>query len=456
MRKIYSTLTLSFIALALFSQDGPLLQKFKYRIDHYRAIGYGINGAGNYNQLDLLSGVRTNNSTSASIGANYYAIKSTDRILMTTTAGLFSAYNRIKSVNTSDDDRTRSLTLLPSVSVLNKWFTNNKFTELGAVVSSNFNLNKDVRTAQAGPQKNNRTGYALGVNLGIGTGRLENITDMQNALWLYKELNEAKITARELSGDELLELGRAITKGNNTRVLDARRRTQFILKTVDSYFQQQQLITKTDIDYFMRLNDILFFAVNNPRFSGTEKYIRLTPAVSGGTMDVNQYNIIDKYEQRYDTRSVILSTGISKYRPVNLAHQENYGIAAKLAYISKKSTERYLTSGVVTDETHRHSDLKQAGVKGFFEHAVYPNTRTIITVNLQSEGGYQDLSNESNFYGNVGLAGIFNYFISYRTRLNCSAGISYQKNMYYDDIIYFDALPNQLQLTAALGLEINL
>lgn len=121
---------------------------------------------------------------------------------------------------------------------------------------------------------------------------------MQNALWLNKALEEATLLSRQLSGDELNELGKTITKGNNTRVVDLRKRTRFILKIVDDFFQQKEIINSTNINYFSHLNDIMFFTVNNPRLSGTEHFIRFTPEISGGGGNSTQYSLIEKNEQR--------------------------------------------------------------------------------------------------------------------------------------------------------------
>jgi len=119
---------------------------------------------------------------------------------------------------------------------------------------------------------------------------------MQNALWLYKELQEANLLTRSISDNELNDLGQSITDGTNTRVPDTRNRTQFILTTVDNYFQQKELIAKNDINYCTRLNDILFFDFNNVRLSGTEKFIRFTPAIQRNSQESGSNNLADKYK----------------------------------------------------------------------------------------------------------------------------------------------------------------
>jgi len=454
MRKILPTIAVCILALPLFSQQGPLLQNFKYRISKYRAINYSINGSSQFAQYNQGIGNFKNSASNGSFGAGYFTTRSTDRILLTASYSLYSFFQSYKSSSPFVENLTnRSFNVSPSVNVLNKWFAKNHFTELGVAANYNYGINKNRNTNPVNVDKNNQDNYFVAIQTGIGKGRLENVTNMQNGLWLYKELQDANLLTRPLSDAELNDLGQSITDGNNTRVLDARRRTQFILKTVDNYFQQKGLIAKTDINYFTRLNDILFFAVNNQRLNGTEKFIRFIPAIYSDNHESTSNNLTDKSRQTYTSQSLVLSSGFNRYKTTSLTHQNNYGAAVKLAYIDKEFTTRDITGGVVYNlETNR--TIKQAGANVFFQHAIYPNTRTVILFDLQSQGGYQEIGDQSEFYNGTSLSGIMNYFISYRTMLRCNIGASFEKNMYY-------ALPNTTQLerillNANIGLDISL
>lgn len=250
-------------------------------------------------------------------------------------------------------------------------------------------------------------------------------------------------------------MGRTITTANNTRVLDARKRTQFILETVDNYLQQNGLINKTDIRYFSHLNDILFVAFNSPRLSGTKKFIRFTPGIAGYGTNLTQNSNINKYERKLNNKSLALATGINKYTPQNLIHQNNYGASFRLSYNFFDFSDRYFTSGVITSDTNGNSHLKQAAINLFYEHAIYPNTRTSINFILQTLGGYQDLDKQTNFYSTVNLTSTISYFISYITRLTGSLGTVYQKNV-YNISQNLNLLPDNLQLYANAGVTISL
>jgi hypothetical protein len=455
MKRILLLFTLALSTIASFAQQpDSLLKQFRYRIDNFRAVTISGNGESQYNKLDYVNGAHTNSASAGSAGGNYNITKSTDRISLTAVAGMYGSFNRAKSNDQSNSYTSKNFSYAPQLSIVNKWFHKKMFTELGTTATGLFYSFKDITAGFPDPSKNNINQYSVAITLGAGTGRLENITDMQNALWLYKELMNSDRIGAILTADDLLELGRSITKGNNTRVLDSRKRTQFLLRTVDNYLQQKKIISKTDMAYFSGLNDILFFAFNSPRLSGTEKFIRLTPGITGWKNNQYQANGIDKLKHDFNTQSLLLSAGFKKYIPTSLKHQDNFGAALQLAYSNADLNERFFSNGIVTNEVKGTTQIKQAGGNAFYNHAIYPNTRTVVDCNLQTELGYQDVDNK-NFYAAANATVSLNYFINYNTRLTCNAGAYYQKNKYAMER-YVEFMPDAVQLSVGAGVVISL
>lgn len=446
---------MSMYALTAFCQQDSLLKNFKFRNSNYKAINLNIGGNGQFNKTDFIAGTTKNSGGGGSVGVNYYTAQSTDKILLTASAGIGSYFNFAKSNNTGGVSRTNAFSVNPNFNVLNKWFSNSKFIELGADGTASVFTGKDKSNIPGTTSKQSQLNYDFAVNAGIGTGRLENITDMQNALWLSKALQASNSLLHPLSASELNELGRTITAANNTRVLDGRKRTQFVLTTIDNFFQQKGLIPKTDINYFSNLNDIVFFAFNTPRLSGTEKFIRFTPAITDYKNDNMQNNNASKYEGKANTKSLVLSTGFNKYTASSLIHQNNYGVSLNFSYNDVDFSDRYFISGTVTSEVKGMLKVKQASVNLFFEHAIYPNTRTIINFNLQPQLGYQDVNKQTSLFGQVDLTGSLNYFISYRTRFVCNLYGIYRNNVQQIQRPV-ELLPNAIQLNAGAGLIVSI
>lgn len=458
MKQILLTIALAIPSLLVFSQQDSLLKNFKYRINTYRAISLNASGSGQYTQTHPVVGPSNYSSGGGSFAAFYNTTKSTDKILLTTSSSLSTSFSSMKDSDPGSKYTSKNFEVYPTIYALNKWFSNNKFFELGTTLSGNIYTAKSRSSYDPAAANRDRNAYAIAVYTGIGTGRLENITDMQNALWLYKALEAAGSLSRALTMEEQNGLGRAITRANNTRVLDARKRSQFILTTVDAYLQQQGLISKTDINYFTNLNDILFFAYNVPRLSGTEKFIRVTPILSGINNDQTSINIINKTETRYHDKSILISAGFNVQKPASLVHQNNYGASLKFSYFSYNNNMREYTGDVISSEQKLNSIVKKAGANLFFQHAIYPNTRTIVNASLQSELGYQNLRYDKQFYASNDLNVSVNYFISYRTSFNFGMGIQYIKNGYntYQGTPYNDYIPERTNLYANAGLLVNL
>lgn len=456
MRKILLTLFLSALVYSLSAQQDSVLRAFKFRNINYRAVNFNIGGGGQYSEINPAPGKNESQSTSWSTGANFYQIKSTDRILFTLSGSLNLDYGASKNLSPSGDSKNRSFHVGPQIFIQNKWFGRKLFTEAGAVVSSYTSNTSSKNTSFPSSNKTNWGRPSFVVTLGIGKGRLENITDMQNAIWLNKSLQKEGRLTRPLSAEELNGLGRAVTSANNTRVLDARKRTQFILEAVDDYFQQRGLVSKTDIKYFSNLNDIVFFAFNDPRLSGTETFIRATPGITLSRSKYTQQPSDIKNKTATTDQSVVLSIGINKYVPLNLQHQNNFGIALELGYFSYDYSLKNFSSGILQSEIDFESAIRQAGARLFFQHAIYPNTRTMVGLKFDTHAGYQDTENESGFFGTMNLTASMNYFISYRTRFTCHVAASYQENVYAIGTTYTYLQPRTIQLLANAGLQVSL
>ncbi len=457
MKKIVPLLVLIFLALNNFAQQkDSLLKNFKFRIDHYRAFNFSLGGGGNYNNNKGSNVANAEYSEyDGNLGAMYTTIKSSDRLLQTSTFYLWSSFSGSTSSSNSPTAKILNLNLHPEYRINNKWFnTGNAFVELDAHGSVNLQSSKYSYTSVYTPSKQIINLYNGDITIGIGKGRKEVITFMQNALWLYKDLKENNKLNGDLSYADLYELGNAINRANNTRVLDARRRTKYILKFVDEYLQRKNLINHCDINYFTSLNDILFFPVYSPRTAGTEKFIRLTPSISSNYY-INYPNPGSKLQTVRTGKSALLSAGINTHKPLSLTRQTDYGFTAKLFYGNGAYSYKQLENGQVINTQKGNSDLKSTGLLLFYGYSIYPNTRTNIGIDIRTENGYQQLDNNSTFYNSSSAAINMNYFISYQTYLTVSAGGEYNKNpSNFENGIFI--YPEGVRLFINAGLNISL
>jgi hypothetical protein len=453
MKKNLLALSLMLFCFVSFAQENLLLSNFKYRINLFRAFNFTGGAGSNFveeNKLQDYHSFRNN----FNVNGSYNTLHSTDKVLFT--ASYFLGANLAGNGSNDRDVKLRGLTygIRPEVRINQKWFNNKlRFIELGTSIQLSDFYGRQKQKPDSIISKNTAQNFSIAINTGIGFGRLENITDMQNALWLKRALDEDGFLTKSLTPEELNQLGRTITRANNTRVLDFRKRIQFILETTDSFFQQQQVIKKPDIRYFSHLNDIVFFAFNNQRFSGTEKFIRFTPAIVGSREKRNWVNNSTK-EKFFDTKSLELSIGINHYSPKSLTRQINYGTAIKYNTYYSDIINRETPSGTPIIEDRISNRLTAAVLTAFYEYALYPNTRTNINFNLTTMAGTQRAKNVSEFLASANLNTNISYFISFNTRFNFSMGCIFQHNEYVN-IPELIKNPNRLQLFANASIDIS-
>ncbi|MCX6318671.1 MAG: hypothetical protein NTW29_15425 [Bacteroidetes bacterium] len=455
MRKLIFTLIIPLISAKAFCQADSLLQKFKYRIDHYRAINFSLDAANMQSGFAQPSINNTNTSTGANFSGNFNVIKSTDRQIFSINGTLYGSAGQQKSKSSTATARANNSGAGGTLGLQSRWFNRENFTELGAGLGFNFAGARQSYSDDGNIFRSRQTRPEIKLSTGIGKGRLENVTDMQNALWLSKALSEEKRLLRQLSGEELNGLGRAITQANNTRVLDTRRRIQYILEKTDAYLQQTGVLDNKDIRYFSTLNDILFFAPYTTRLSGKERFIRLAGVYnqnrSKGVYTLPQEEYFDKTEEK----SILLTAGFHFYKPANLTHQNNYGVSANLSKRKFPINSRRTSGGIITTDISRSWDFKRAGISAFYEHGFYPGTRTIVTTGITTESGYQKSGDESGFYNITNFSANLSYFISYRSRFWVISELALNHKNYINNTLYNpDNAVNRFYFNAGLTVSL--
>jgi hypothetical protein len=425
-------LLLSFLLLSLsesFCQEKKLLEEYKYRIDRYKALNVEVSADGRKQNNYNLSN-NTAAAVSGDFSINFFTVKSSNSLLQTISTGLSTSGTSVKSSSSSNTSKLRSLNISPSFYINNKWYAKNNFVEVGTSLSDAFSTshsNDDRVILQERLYSGNFIGGQF--MLGVGKGRLENITDMQNAIWLENILLKDGNLNRKLKEEEIIGLARTITTANNRRLLDGRKRIQFILKNIDSYLQSKEVINKTDINYFSNLNDVIFFANNAARQAGTEKYIRVIPAfINYFSKEENKIIPTSKSTQNENGAEVALKIGLQKYKPLSLIHQIDYGIAAIANYGKANRGYKNYTNSNLNSTFDYDNEWKKIGLDYFVRYSIFPNTRTIVAFDVKAENGYQSLNGFKELYHTVVSTANASYFISYNTRLNINLGTTYNKN----------------------------
>jgi len=131
-----------------------------------------------------------------------------------------------------------------------------------------YNQDKTKKQSEEVSQENKYLGFNISPQAGVGYGRIENVRDARQAVYITQALSKKNVLTRQLSNDELFELSQKISTVKNKRFLDSRLRLIEEITTVDSFFVNNNLLTDNGAPYFTTLYDMWQYGDLFPRQSG--------------------------------------------------------------------------------------------------------------------------------------------------------------------------------------------
>ncbi|MDR2839658.1 MAG: hypothetical protein LBV75_00100 [Paludibacter sp.] len=267
-------------------------------------------------------------------------------------------------------------------------------------VSSGFTQNTTKEQAFEKNQKLNKFVFNFTPSLGIGYGRMENVEDARQAVYIANALSKKHILARNLSNEELLELSQQISTIKNKRFLDARLHLTDEISTVDSFFVKKDLLSNAGAAYFTTLYDMWQYGalfsrkagyeisfITHPRY--TYQYLHNIPELEGVVNNLNQ---------------TILENGLvfNYEKPVKLNWQHSVevgGFANNSKYLSAWTS---------------------------YSLGYYPNTRTNIQAKVwqQIRNQVDKYSDYSNYMAGLNVS--VNYYFSPYLKIAGSCNLDYE------------------------------
>ena len=111
----------------------------------------------------------------------------------------------------------------------------------------------------------------------FGNGRIEQVQDARQAVYIYKELSKADRMSPDKTDEQILEFAKLISQLKNKRFFDSRLRRIAEIESVDSFFTAKNYIKESDATYFTTLNDYWEYGNGPVRSSGTRFSVALLP-----------------------------------------------------------------------------------------------------------------------------------------------------------------------------------
>jgi len=310
----------------------------------------------------------------------------------------------------------------------NKWYLSKKFFlnyNIYGGVLYNYTQNKIKDQSAESNQKQNEYGFNISPKLGIGYGRIENVEDARQAVYIANALSKRNILTRNLSNEELFELSQQISIVKNKRFLDSRLHLIDEISTVDSFFVKKELLNNTGAAYFTTLYDMWQYGALFPRKAGYEvsfliypyytyDYVKNSPELQNGTV-------------YYPHRAFLEADLAFNYeKPFKLNWQHSV-TAGGYAYFEQGKTGE-------TDFNSIFSTVRKIfSAWTNYSLSYYPNTRT----NLQATAGqqirkqidmYQDRTEYTTYTPNFNFS--IDYYLSPYLRVAGNFSLNYDYLLY--------------------------
>ena len=411
--RTFTLLLFLFCTTIASAQDktGALLQQFKFRTPNYRSVLFSGNANGNITggngNIDKPLYFFLNPKLEAT------RIVSTDDVLAyySYSASVGYSYDRTNLATGVRRNSNFDYSFIQSAS--KKKYTGDNYFLTGYSSTIKQSLSHSTNDYM----KQDNTAFASAAySIGVGKGRIENVTDVQMAFNILNDLKKNNLLSTDFSNDDANGLARTITQLNNTRLFDFRRKHIFELKQIDSFLNAKGLIKEKTIAYFTTVTDNWFYSFNELRKHGLEKYITLTPSI-GLDRRKSVFNLPPDSTSKLFSQFVTaaLSIGIEKAKAVSIKRQFNKGLVLQTSYGYSKNKNNYNN---ITDQFS--TDNLLSSLYGYLEWGYFPNTRTSISTRVSNWLTWAVMDQAINNNTVVAFAG--NYFVNYNTRIFVTAG----------------------------------
>ena len=116
--------------------------------------------------------------------------------------------------------------------------------------------------------------------LGLGFGRIEDVTDARQAIYMLEALHKNGVLSRQLSNEEVVALAQKISSEKNKRFFDSRLHKIDEISAVDSFFVASKALSKNDASYFTALYDMMKKKMNAVAYELIKDEQKAFPVVS--------------------------------------------------------------------------------------------------------------------------------------------------------------------------------
>lgn len=389
-----------------------------------------------------------------------------------------SSFNIPGVTSTATVQRDWRLMLSDGCNWVKRQYKNNNYIEYGTnsmVTLSNSSLKNDPRKL-----------YVLGLNpnIGIGTGRLEYVSNAQMALFILEDLKKAGKIKGTISAEKAYQFTELVTELYNTRIFDFRKRRNYETNKIDSFLTTNKLINGNDFTIYNVIADNWNYAIQPPAIEATSFYSGTLQVANSPVSDrINVFGVLNQ-QTRYNgqrtslnlilpstinnmssllnsvvglpgsslnipglngsigfgaetldsTQKTIVTTqmgynAILRYEnclAIDVHRQRNFSIYFDKLGLNNNTTVSYKINKADSTIQNKYNITT---IGGNYQYCYYPNSRTNMSANLNlnytvNNNKFSSFSNPTPKSSiNLGIVLNANYFINYNSRVNANFSI---------------------------------
>jgi len=330
--------------------------------------------------------------------------------------------------------------------------------------------------------------YYYGLPVSFGYGRIENVNDARQAVYILDELQNSGYLTERLSDEAVDRLATEINRIKNQRVLDSREKAKYQLAALDSVLYASGKLKERNVGYFNIINDNWNYGANQNRLHGWSVGVKAGYDIKSRFNRNNSEKKSDKCEtsdsilfeqdtvafynnhinelvsyqirESYDTDSYTLGCFGRFEQQIDLYSQ--YGISLSVnhrwskddSYDNYSGFRRVLEQDTLTISNYfakssKSSDFKALITELSVHYDYFLNTRTTIFNSISagyiknttditntSASGNQSYSNNTTEMISFAWNSSINYYFSPRLSASINGYLGYDQNENDSDMSY--------------------
>jgi|WetSurMetagenome_2_1015567.scaffolds.fasta_scaffold00352_8 hypothetical protein len=260
----------------------------------------------------------------------------------------------------------------------------------------------------------------------IGTGRIEQVQDARQAVYIFDELAKIDRMDKEQSKEDILEFAQFISGLKKERFFDSRLRRMAELEALDSFLVAHNYLLKSDARYFSTLLDFWEFGGQSVRNSGNRLSFALYPGYSFYYYNYTADGLFNhKDNKRQNSFSVSGGIEYKHEKPISLYWQNTIDIKGYVGIMELRED----SAGI----NKKNGSVPNMQIGYFQTISYYPNTRTYmyLTGSLQYINLFGESDSDPDVLGisGSGAKASLNYsayyYISPKLRLRLNSSLFY-------------------------------